>query len=73
MKDSFAKVYFWVILLLIFSLFLLIGNMDFENHKGRGARVIPAILISNDSLAQKNIDTVRVGGSSEFSKLNDLQ
>jgi len=72
MKDSFAKVYFWVILLLIFGLFLLIGNVDFENHKGRETRIIPAI-ISSDSLAQKNIDTAKAGGSSEFSKLNDLQ
>lgn len=73
MKDRFATVYFWVILLLISGLFLIIGNVDFENHKRREARVIPAIIISNDSLAQKNIDTAKVGESSEFSKLNDLQ
>jgi len=72
MKDKFGKVYFWVILLLISGLFLLIGNVDFENHKERETRIIPAI-ISNDSLSQKNIDTAKGGGSQELSKLNELQ
>ncbi|RJP70225.1 MAG: hypothetical protein C4539_06450 [Ignavibacteriales bacterium] len=71
MKGSFARVYFWVLLLLITGLFLLIGNMDFGSNSKVRTGSIP-VSISKDSLAQKNSDTLRTKVASEFSGSGNL-
>ncbi len=71
MKEIFAKVYFWVVLILISGLFLLIGNMDLGSKSKKENSNIP-VTISKDSLAERNGDTLKTKVASEFSGSSNL-